>query len=232
MENVPRAVLFDLYGTLVRSPTPAERELRRRSIARDVGCDESRLLATYHRAREERLKGTLGSTREALRELLRRAGCEPSAENLERCAQRLLEWTASDLTPPEETLELLDILRSRGWLLGVVSDCEVEVSAVWATSQLSLRFGATAFSCDTGARKPAREQFQICSMRLGVPLDRCVFVGDGGSNELEGACSLDVHAIHLHLPHLNPTLSVGSWGGTTTASVSELLEVLTRQNRP
>ena len=42
-------------------------------------------------------------------------------------------------------------------------------------------------SCETGLVKPDPEIFMLCSARLGVHPEDCLYVGDGGSDELRGA---------------------------------------------
>jgi len=50
-------------------------------------------------------------------------------------------------------------------------------------------------SYETGMQKPDSRIYQTAVKLLGVVSDECVFVGDGGSSELEGAKAVGMRAI-------------------------------------
>jgi FMN phosphatase YigB (HAD superfamily) len=59
---------------------------------------------------------------------------------------------------------------------------------MWSTSPLARYFAATCFSCDIGCEKPELAAYATAVDRLGgIPAASVIYVGDGGSNELEGA---------------------------------------------
>lgn len=45
------------------------------------------------------------------------------------------------------------------------------------------------FSCNVGLLKPDRQIYELAMEHLNVSPEQCLFVGDGGSNELCGAKS-------------------------------------------
>jgi FMN phosphatase YigB (HAD superfamily) len=81
-------------------------------------------------------------------------------------------------------------LSSTGVRLGVLSNCSVEEAAGWASSPLAGRVDAAVFSYDVGMAKPDPALYRLACGRLGVPPEACVFVGDGGSDELAGAAAV------------------------------------------
>ena len=50
------------------------------------------------------------------------------------------------------------------------------------------------FSCTVGFVKPEKEIYMAVLENLGVPAQRCLFVGDGGNDELAGARSVGMHS--------------------------------------
>jgi len=54
-----------------------------------------------------------------------------------------------------------------------------------------------AFSCETGFVKPDPQAYLYCMQKLGVQPEDCVFVGDGGSNELAGAQNLGITTVFI-----------------------------------
>jgi len=88
---------------------------------------------------------------------------------------------------PAANLEVLRALRAAGLKLGLISNADVMEAAPWPDCPLAPLFDLAIFSCDAGAVKPEAAIFAACVERLNIPAEDCLFVGDGGSNELAGA---------------------------------------------
>jgi putative hydrolase of the HAD superfamily len=101
------------------------------------------------------------------------------------------------LRVPEETLEVLSVLKKRGKRIGLVSNASVMEVTAWEQSPIAPFFDATVFSCYSGLLKPDRKIYEKCTNDLGVSPEECVFVGDGGSEELEGARKAGMAAIMI-----------------------------------
>lgn len=56
-------------------------------------------------------------------------------------------------------------------------------------------FDATCLSFDEGIQKTNPAIFKRCIEKLDVKVDECLYVGDGGSNELEAAEALGMKAV-------------------------------------
>ena len=56
-------------------------------------------------------------------------------------------------------------------------------------------FDAICLSYDEGIQKPNLAIFKRCIEKLDVKADECLYVGDGGSNELEAAKKLGMKAV-------------------------------------
>lgn len=56
-------------------------------------------------------------------------------------------------------------------------------------------FDEVVLSYEVHMKKPDSCIYEDASKRLGVDLGECIFVGDGGSNELEGAKNVGMKAI-------------------------------------
>ena len=50
-------------------------------------------------------------------------------------------------------------------------------------------------SCELGMRKPEEAIYKVCMKELFVKADECVYVGDGGSYELETARNLGMKPV-------------------------------------
>ena len=69
----------------------------------------------------------------------------------------------------------------------LLSNADVMEKRGWDASPFAPFFMHAFFSCDTGYVKPEAEAYRS-ALKLSVPdAENVVFVGDGGSNELQGA---------------------------------------------
>ena len=88
---------------------------------------------------------------------------------------------------PDENIDTLKTLRGRGIKLGLISNADVMEVANWEKSPLFGLFDVEMISCRVGMLKPEPEIYISCVERMGIRAEECLFVGDGGSGELEGA---------------------------------------------
>ena len=98
---------------------------------------------------------------------------------------------------PGETTAVLKQLKNRGKKLGLISNADVTEVAAWDYSPIAHLFTGTVFSCAVGCVKPEHEIYKICLAQLGVLARDCVYVGDGGSDELKGAKSLGMSTVMI-----------------------------------
>ncbi len=198
-----RAVLFDLFHTLVslevsQPPGPSV------SAILDVDRD------TWWRAWTDNsddyvlgrtvLEGTLPA----------RARVANPAVTDEQVRQALLARPARfrhAITHVEpETIAGLAQLRTMNRRLGLVSNCGRDEIAAWPDSPLAPCFDTAVFSCDVGLAKPDPAIYRLAATRLGVEPAECLFVGDGGSDELVGARAAGMTPVLLtrHLEVMGP----------------------------
>ena len=199
-----RAFVFDLWGTLVPSPT-GRRDDVVCAMAADLGVETSAYAAAFRDSHAERFTGASGSLEHTVEALAARCGGTPSVVAVARAARRRLDLTRSLLAAGDESLAVLDELRERGFRLGLVTDSSVETPTLWSKTPLAARFDAVAFSCLLGVRKPDPAIFLAGLERLGVPARECAYVGDGGGGELSAAQALGMRAVRLATVHDDPS---------------------------
>ncbi len=69
--------------------------------------------------------------------------------------------------------------------------------APWRDSPLAGLFDAEIFSCAVGCVKPEPAIFEQCLLKLGLTGAECLYVGDGGSDELVGARAAGMSPVFL-----------------------------------
>ena len=89
----------------------------------------------------------------------------------------------------KEILDALQKLKIKNIKLGLISNADCIDCMYWNQSPLFEYFNDSIFSCSVGLLKPDRQIYELALQRLNVSPEQCLFVGDGGSNELRGAKS-------------------------------------------
>lgn len=210
-----RAVVFDLWETLVPLSPQAVKEQYRR-MAAHLGADETRFVELWRARRAEREIGSLvESTRTVCAELGLRDG------DAEGVVALRLEWTRRTLLPRPGALDVLRELRRRNRRIGLITACTDDVEEVWPETQLASLFDATVFSCGVGVNKPDPRIYAIGCERLGVEPEDCLYVGDGNNDELRGAERVGMQAVRLRLPEHGPR----DWDGAHVESLDQVLEL-------
>ena len=98
---------------------------------------------------------------------------------------------------PPENIETIRQLRMQHMKIALLSNADIMECSGWDHSPLKPLFDVVVFSCYAGLAKPDPAAYLYCMDKLGVdPLD-CLFVGDGGSNELAGAHALGITTVFV-----------------------------------
>lgn len=195
-----RAVLFDLYDTLIYLDGPAIVETRRQLAIR-ARVDPDAWAALWHDNILDRMLGKLGGLEDEIRTMLRQLGADPAPALITELAEIEMDGWARAVTVYPETLPALTALRERGLLLGLVSNCSVQAGAVLERIGLAERFDAVTLSFDVGIAKPDPGIFEAACRRLGVSTTECLFVADGAFAELDAARALGMIAVKIEQPH-------------------------------
>ncbi len=187
-----KAVIFDMFETLV---TLFEgRTYFGEDIAADVGADLKEFRKEWHDTEQDRSIGKY-TIEEALEVVLKRLGLY-SQENVKLAAdgrKRALTDTFSAI--PDESIQLLKKLRENGIKIGLITNTFSDERDFIRESELFQYFDVALISYEQGICKPDRRLFKMMTDKLQLDPDQCLYVGDGGSNELYAAAEAGMHPI-------------------------------------
>jgi putative hydrolase of the HAD superfamily len=160
--------------------------------------------------------------------ICRKFGIEPERELVSRAAEARLDYMRHVMTPRPDAPKVLSQLKEAGHKTGLISDCTHEVPAIWPETTFAPLIDVAVFSCSVGMRKPDPRIYHLAAERLEVRPEQCLFVGDGGSNELSGALEAGMHPVLIRLdadsaePHLSRR---EEWSGPTVSSLQEIVGI-------
>ncbi len=123
-------------------------------------------------------------------------------------------------------METLARLCDAGLRTGLISNCNSDTSDLWSSTPFAVLFDAVLLSCDVGMRKPDPGIYTLASKRLGVAPRDCLFIGDGGSNELTGATKVGMDAVLIRAPDDTENGDREDWQGTRISSVNEVFDLI------
>lgn len=190
-----RAVVFDLFGTLVYEFPRADWDAWLETSAAVIEADPDAFRAGWEATTIERQTGLLGDIEACLRTVAARAGAWPTdaqiTEVLEQRAAMYRKW----FVPRPGAEEVLAYLRAEGYPLALVSMCTPDTPTMWRSSPLAGTVDAEIFSSEVALRKPDPEIYLLAAERLGVRPQGCLYVGDGSYRELSGAAAVSMRPV-------------------------------------
>lgn len=179
-----KAVIFDMFETLVthyRCPLYFGEQ-----IAEDIGISNEEFQAMWGPTGEKRTIGLL-TLEEALEEILRQHNCY-SKDLLNRIvAKRIAVKQLCFENLDDQIVPMLEKLKQLNKKIALISNCFSEETGVIRQSSISQYFDRIYLSFEQGIQKPDPEIFMRCVRELNVAPEECLYVGDGGSEELEAA---------------------------------------------
>ena len=187
-----KAVIFDMFETLI---THFESPLYMgKQISNDIGIDEQKFREIWDTSDEDRTLGKR-SLEEVIEEILKVNHCyspqlfEKIITKRKMSKRECFEHIHQEIMPLFKTLKEMNIK------IGLITNCYFEESEVIKNSVFFEYFDSVCMSCEMGVKKPDIRIFEKCMRDLDVAAKECLYVGDGGSFELETAKSLGMHPL-------------------------------------
>jgi putative hydrolase of the HAD superfamily len=224
-----RAVIFDLFGTLVRNFSYRAHEQTVSDIARILNLPRDAFARLWHETWKMRSTGVFPTIEANIVHTCAVLGLRREPDQILAGAQVELEFTRRALAPRLDAEATIRGLRERNYKIGLVSDCSPAVPRAWQMTRLAPLIDAPVFSCVVGVKKPDPVIYMLVCEQLAVSPCECLYVGDGSSRELTGAAQVGMHAVLFHVPHEDTyddrREDVESWSGPAVRTLADVLTV-------
>ena len=221
---ITKAVIFDLFGTLIDFSLSRHNECLK-EMARVAGGDSPTFQASF-----QALVPDLAIGKIDLEDAIRDAGCKAGSRGLDfRSAPVAQVWNDEarrSLTPKHGAIETLEELQQLGLGLGVVSGALPPIGDLWAQSAFARVIANPVLSYEVGMRKPDERIYRrACDLLRVSPVD-CLYIGDGSSEELTGAQEVGMATFQIRVENEDEASSTymnqEHWRGPTIRTLREV----------
>ena len=194
-----KAVFFDLYHTLITYDPPQEeliaRALKDFGIERDPAVFRRPLISADEFIYEEIANRPLGQRSQEEKValyaqyqgiVLREAGIEADDKLTMNLLVKMQQYTMN-LALFDDVTPALDNLKSRGLVLGLISNVEQDMNDTFTRLKLDSWLDIIVTSLDVGAGKPQPKIFREALRQASVQADEALYVGDQYRVDVLGA---------------------------------------------
>ncbi|WNB91107.1 HAD family hydrolase [Bacillus sp. NEB1478] len=190
-----KAIFFDLYETLITE----WKEEKKKAVysTRELGLDPKIFKQEWDSRRFLRMDGTFPDHQSVLRDILSAHGKRADHDAIEKVHQERVRVKAvpfCEMHP--EVMDLLKRLKAMDIKIGLISNCAPEEVQAWKSCELPAYFDTVIFSYEVKYAKPSPQIYHLACEKLGVSPQESIFIGDGGSDELNGAQDAGMQAYH------------------------------------
>jgi len=144
----------------------------------------------------DRATGKVTDPKQIIIEMIKKAKLDLTADVIDELLNIREERFKEAITHVEgKIIEVLKKIKEAGIKLCLISNADVIDVMYWKESPLSHLFDEVVFSYEVGCVKPDAEIYDIALNKMKTTPDKCLFIGDGGSDELKGAKQLGIKTV-------------------------------------
>lgn len=192
MNNI-EVVFFDLFFTLI---TPEYSKFRNENDVLGIKIDEWEEYAEDDELYLKRATSANMNPKEIIEDIIGKMKMDinenEKAEILKLREERLKN---SLMNVDSVILDVLLNLKKAGKKICLISNADVIDVMYWDESPLQDLFDAAIFSYKIGCLKPQTQIYKFALEKMMVKPENCIFIGDGGSDELRGAKELGIKTV-------------------------------------
>ncbi|RCW50366.1 HAD family hydrolase [Paenibacillus prosopidis] len=193
-----KAVIFDLFETLITEYSNGSRTSKRSyNYMELLGLSNEDFKQEWGSRQSRRMSGELADYPSVIKDIMLSRNLPFNKE----AVMHLYKERKKEKTIPFENirldiLELLSTLHEKNIKIGLISNCTEEEVQYWKKSIISHFFDDVIFSYEVGMAKPDKQIYLLSCKHLSSAPENTIFVGDGGSGELEGADKAGLRVYH------------------------------------
>jgi putative hydrolase of the HAD superfamily len=223
-----RAIIFDLFGTLVGDFMAAGQS--HDELAAILGVPFEPFMKQWREITGRRTLGEFQTVQASIDYVCGALGVTVNEEQMAKAVEFRLEYTRHALVPKPDAVATLAQLKQTGFTVGLLSNCSIEIPILWPQTEFADLIESPIFSSRERLKKPDRRIYQIACERLGVAPEDCLYIADGENHELKAAADFGMSPVLIrptsHKLHGELRQEAREWQGLTISTLAEVLEVV------
>ncbi len=224
-----RAVIFDLFGTLIDDFAATAGSVYT-EMAAALAVPYEPFMSVWNQTLDVRIIGTFETVEANIEYVLNALNEHARAEQIERAVAIRMRSMERVLQPKPDAVSTLAQLRSHGFKLGLISNASIEIPLLWQETPFADLIDEPIFSSRTYLKKPDIRIYHLACERLAVSPQSCLYVGDGEDRELSGAAKVGLHPVLIRRSEERTKLheDAKEWQGPTITRLPEILQLVSQ----
>jgi putative hydrolase of the HAD superfamily len=182
-----KGILIDLYGTIIPRPSRERHDRFIQFISNETGINIDTVKTTWRGVYHRRVTGKLGPIEKEIEQFLIDLGSDKNKGIRDTILSEYYQLSKDLVVPFDDVEPALRSLRDEGIKIGLLTNCSRNLPPIFESLVINSLFDSRTYSSMEGLTKPQLELFSRACKALGVEHERCLFVGDGDNQELQGA---------------------------------------------
>lgn len=220
-----RAIIFDLFGTLVGDFMAVGQT--HEELAAILGVPYEPFMKQWREITARRTLGEFQTVEASIEHVCDALGVSVNAEQMAKAVEFRLQYTKRALVPKPDAIAILAQLKHTGFKVGLLSNCSIEIPLLWPQTEFADLIQSPVFSSRERLKKPDPRIYQIACARLGVAPEDCLYIADGENHELKAAAEFGMSSVLIqptsHEPRGELRQEAREWQGLTISALAEVL---------
>ncbi|WP_297430104.1 HAD family hydrolase [Clostridium sp.] len=193
MKDDINVVFFDLFFTLV---TPKYNDLKNENDVLGITIEEWEKYAEDDEVYLKRATSKNINPEQIVEDIINKMKINVNESAKKEILKLREERLKKSLINIDSTiLDVLLDIKKNGKKICLISNADIIDVMHWEKSPLHKLFDDAVFSYKVGFLKPQIEIYKIALKKMNANPENCIFIGDGGSDELKGAKELGIKTI-------------------------------------
>jgi putative hydrolase of the HAD superfamily len=225
-----RAVIFDLFGTLIDEFAAAGGAMHVEQMAAALQVPYEPFAQLWRETLGMRIIGEFQTVEANLTYVCEKMNAQPGAAEIARAVEIRMRHMRRVLQPRPGAIDTLAELKRRQFTVGLISNASIEIPMLWGETAFADLVNHPVFSSSARLRKPDVRIYRLACERLGVQPQECLYLGDGEDYELAGAATAGFYPVLVRRPREKTSgrahEEARNWHGPSIATLTEVLELV------
>jgi putative hydrolase of the HAD superfamily len=224
-----RAVIFDLFGTLVDDFGSSAGQMNQ-ELAAALGVPYEPFMQLWSQTLQMRAIGAFQTVEASIEHVCLAMEMQVGAEQIKKAVEIRLQYIRQALKPRPNAEATLAQLKHQGHKLGLLSNCSIEIPILWRETAFANLIDTPIFSSRARLKKPDPRIYHLACERVGTMPDSCLYIADGEDYELAAAAKVGLHPVLIRTPSQKNDgrlhQEAREWQGTMIASLPDVLQLV------